>query len=55
MDYYATLIKKDPEAGIAEYMGKYIYGPESWVDYLDLIGMEELLDATRRGRSIYDD
>jgi glutaconate CoA-transferase subunit A len=55
MDYYAALIKKDPEAGIAEYMGKYIYGPESWVDYLDLIGMEELLDATRRGRSIYDD
>lgn len=55
MDYYAGLIKKDPEAGIAEYLGRYIYGPETWVDYLNLIGMEELLDATQRGRSIYDD
>lgn len=54
-DMYAELIRKDPAKGIAEYLDRYFYGPKSWTEYLDLIGMEELLDAARRGRSIYDD
>ncbi len=54
-DMYAGLIRKDPAKGIAEYLARYFYGPKSWTEYLDLIGMEELLDAARRGRSIYDD
>ena len=29
--------------------------PESWTDYLSLIGMAELLEASQRGRSIYND
>lgn len=55
MDYYAGEVKKDAEAGVAEYLKKYVYEPESWSDYLSLIGMQELLEATSRGRSIYDD
>ena len=54
-DMYAGLIRKDPAKGIAEYLARYFYDPKSWTEYLDLIGMEELLDAARRGRSIYDD
>ena len=54
-DMYAALIRKDPEKGMAEYLDRYVYGPKSWTGYLDLLGMEELLDAARRGRSIYDD
>jgi glutaconate CoA-transferase subunit A len=54
-DMYAELIRKDPAKGIAEYLDRYFYGPKSWTEYLDLIGMEELLDAARRGRSIHDD
>jgi glutaconate CoA-transferase subunit A len=54
-DMYAELIRKDPAKGIAEYLDRYVYGPKSWTEYLDLLGMEELLDAARRGRSIYDD
>jgi glutaconate CoA-transferase subunit A len=54
-DMYAELIRKDPAKGIAEYLDRYFHVPKSWTDYLDLIGMEELLDAARRGRSIYDD
>jgi len=54
-DMYAELIRKDPARGIAEYLDRYFHGPKSWTEYLDLIGMEELLDAARRGRSIYDD
>jgi glutaconate CoA-transferase subunit A len=54
-DMYAELMRKDPAKGIAEYLDRYCHGPKSWTEYLDLIGMEELLDAARRGRSIYDD
>src|SRR5438128_4238600 len=49
-DMYAGLIRKDPAKGIAEYLDRYVYGPKSWTEYLDLLGMEELLDAARRGR-----
>ncbi len=54
MDYYADLTKDDPDTGAAEYLEQFYYGPSSWHDYLDLLGIEEILDATRRGRSIYD-
>jgi glutaconate CoA-transferase, subunit A len=54
-DMYAGLMRKDPAKGIAEYLDRYFHGPKSWTEYLDLMGMEELLDAARRGRSIYDD
>lgn len=55
LDMYAEMIRKDPAKGIAEYLDRYFYSPKSWTDYLDLIGIEELLDAARRGRRIYDD
>jgi len=54
MDAYAALTAKDPEAGVAEYLERH-YCPNCWSDYLDLLGIEELLDASRRGRSIYND
>ena len=55
MDDYAALTAKDPEAGVAEYLERYYYGPNSWSEYLDLLGIGELLEASRRGRSIYND
>ncbi len=55
LDGYAAQLKEDPERGIAEYLNRHVYGPQSWTEYLDLLGLDELLDAARRGRSIYDD
>jgi len=55
MDAYAALTAKDPEAGVAAYLERHYYGPNCWSDYLDLLGIGELLDASRRGRSIYND
>ena len=54
-DMYAGLLRKDPVKGIADYLDRYFYAPKSWIEYLSLIGLEEVLDAARRGRSIYDD
>ena len=55
LDQYAALIRKDPESGMREYLARHVYEPKSWTDYLDLLGLEELLAAARRGRSIDDD
>jgi glutaconate CoA-transferase subunit A len=55
MSEYVALVNGDPVAGMKQYLEKYVYGPKSWTDFLGLIGVEELLDASGRGRSIYDD
>jgi glutaconate CoA-transferase, subunit A len=52
MDYYTSLVNTDPVSGMGEYLERYIYGPKSWIDYLELLGLADLLDAARRGRSI---
>src|SRR3972149_1391168 len=55
MDFYAELTRKNPEAGVKEYLDRFYFGPKSWTEYLNLVGLEPLLDATRRGRSTYAD
>jgi glutaconate CoA-transferase subunit A len=55
LDMYAELIRKDPEKGMKAYLDQYFYGPKSWTEYLDLLGLDQILDAARRGRRIYDD
>lgn len=55
MDAYVKQVNADPVKGMSEYLEKYFYEPKTWNDYLALIGMEELLEASQRGRSIYND
>ncbi len=55
LDAYAAQIRRDPDEGIRDYLERYFYGPKSWAEYLDLLGLEELLDARRRGTGIHDD
>jgi glutaconate CoA-transferase, subunit A len=55
LDSYAAQLKGDPEAGIADYLARHVYEPDSWTEYLGLLGLDELVDAGRRGASIYDD
>jgi glutaconate CoA-transferase subunit A len=55
LDGYAARLKRDPEEGVGGYLERYFYGPKSWTEYLDRLGLEALLDAGRRGTSIYDD
>jgi glutaconate CoA-transferase subunit A len=55
MEAYVAQVNGDPVGGLKDYLDRYVYGPKSWTEYLSLIGMEEVLEATRRGRSIYDD
>jgi glutaconate CoA-transferase subunit A len=55
MGDYVALVNKDPVEGMKAYLDRYVYEPESWVDFLDRVGLEEVLDASGRGRSIYND
>ena len=55
LDGYAAQLKQDPEQGMRDYLDRYFYGPNSWTEYLDRLGVAELLDAVGRGKSIYDD
>ena len=55
LDSYAALLRRNPEEGIEAYLERHFYGPKSWTEYLELLGLEDLLDASRRGKSIYDD
>ena len=55
MDDYAEQTRQDPEVGVQAYLENFYYEPTSWSDYLNRVGMEPLLDASRRGKSIYDD
>jgi glutaconate CoA-transferase, subunit A len=54
MEYYVGLVNKDPVAGMRDYLDRFVYGPKSWAEFLDLIGIEEVLAAARLGNSIYD-
>ena len=55
MEAYVSQVNGSPVEGTREYLERYFYGPESWTEYLALIGMEEVLEASQRGRSIYND
>ena len=54
MEYYVDLVNNDPVGGIREYLDRFVYGPKSWTDFLDLIGIAEVIAAARAGQSIYD-
>jgi glutaconate CoA-transferase subunit A len=55
LDYYAEVSAKDPVEGPRQYLEEFYYGPKSWTDYLAKLGMDAVLDACRRGRSVYND
>jgi glutaconate CoA-transferase subunit A len=52
MDYYTSLVNKDPVKGMAGYLDQYVHGPKSWAGYLELLGLEILLEAAKGGRRV---
>ena len=55
LDDYAERISKDPLKGCLQYLEEFYYTPKSWSEYLSKIGMDAVLDACRRGRSVHND
>src|ERR1700722_5102725 len=42
MEYYVGLVNKDPVSGMQQYLERFVSGPKSWNEFLDLIGVEDL-------------
>lgn len=55
MDAYTKQVNGDPEGGMQNYLDEYVRSPGSWTAYLNKLGVDAMLDAARRGRSIYND
>ena len=55
MGQYAKQVSIDPVAGAADYLRHYYQEPATWEAYLERVGTTQILDASRRGRSVYDD
>lgn len=54
MEYYVDLVNGDPVKGMQDYLDRFVYGPKSWTEFLDLIGIDTVLKAARDGKAIYD-
>jgi glutaconate CoA-transferase subunit A len=55
LDQYADWTGTDPIAGAQRYLDEFYYGPKDWPDYLSKLGMAAVLDASNRGRSVFND
>ena len=55
MDLFAEMTRGDVEKGVAEYLKRFYHEPKSWTEYLERLGLDDLLNAARGGRSIYND
>jgi glutaconate CoA-transferase, subunit A len=55
LDEYAARTAKDPLNGAKKYLADFYYEPKDWSDYLSRLGMQAVLDASNRGRSVYND
>jgi glutaconate CoA-transferase subunit A len=55
MEDYVAQVNGDPVKGLQDYLDKYVYGPKTWNEFLSMIGIDELVEATVAGRSIFND
>lgn len=51
---YVAKVNASPVEGMKAYIDSHIHAPETWLDFLDLIGLKELSAATAKGRSIHN-
>ena len=54
MESYVAQVNANPVDGMRAYLDEFVYGPTSWTEFLERIGVDELIRAARAGRSIDD-
>src|SRR3954471_24199543 len=55
LETYVKQVNGDPVGGMKKYLDQHVYGLKNWNEFLSLIGIDEIVTASRRGRSIFDD
>jgi glutaconate CoA-transferase subunit A len=54
MESYVAQVNANPVDGMRAYLDVFVYGPASWTEFLERVGVDELIRASRAGRSIDD-
>ena len=54
MESYVAQVNANPVDGMRAYLDQFVYGPRSWTEFLERIGVDELIRASRAGRSMDD-
>jgi glutaconate CoA-transferase subunit A len=52
--YVKTMMGQGPD-GVKGYLDEWVYGPDTWNDYLGKIGIGNILTAVKNGRGVYND
>ncbi len=55
MDKYVKLMMARGSEGVREYLDKYVYGVESWNDFLETLGVKNILKATMKGKEVHNE
>lgn len=55
IEEYVARVNTAPVGGMSSYLDEFFYQPDDWAAYLSRIGIGTVLEAARRGKSIYDD
>ena len=55
MDYYVKLMMGQGPDGVKQYLDEFVYAPKDWTEYLEKIGVRNILEATMEGKGIYND
>jgi glutaconate CoA-transferase subunit A len=50
--YTASIDARGAEPAVGDYLARYVYGPPSWDDYLELFGGERLAQQQKRAREL---
>ena len=55
IDKYVKIMMGEGPDGVKEYMDTYVHGPDTWNDYLELMGAKNIVEAVKLGREVYND
>ncbi len=51
---YVEQVNASPVDGMRDYLDKHIHRTASWLEFLQLIGLQELIESTGKGRSLFN-
>ena len=51
-DYTASIDARGPETAVGDYLARYVFGPPTWDDYLELFGGERLAQQQKQAREL---
>ena len=49
---YCAAIDRSGHAAVRDYLERYVYGPPTWNDYLDLFGGERMAALAKQAREL---